>query len=441
MTPRQRARAVGIVVAAIAAVVTVAYLLLSGSSDYKIHARFVNAGQLVKGNFVEVGGRPIGKVSDLRLTNDNQADVVLTISDAKFKPLRKGTIATIRQVGLAGIANRFVELTPGPPRAPAIPGGGVLPAAQTRPIVDLDAFLDAIDPQTRAHLQGILRNGSQAFAGTSRRANQAFGYLNPAAAQSAGLLQQLLRDRASLRRLVATSATVAAALASRQVDLEQGVSNTARALRAVAGERSALVDALGQAPAVLVQATGTLHRLRGALSVVNPALREAQPTARPLVRVLRGLGPVSRRLTPVVADVRTLLPSLKQGLEGLPPLADVALPALRSTTRTVGDALPVFTGLRPYAPDLIAGFINGFNGTQAGYYDANGHYARILAMGGGGTAAGAVSPPLSLNVPGLANFRTGITARCPGGAVEPGPDGSNPWIPDPTLCDPAHNHP
>jgi hypothetical protein len=39
-------------------------------------------------------------------------------------------------------------------------------------------------------------------------------------------------------------------------------------------------------------------------------------------------------------------------------------------------------------------------------------------------------------VPNLVGYRTGVDARCPGAAVEPAPDGSNPWIPDPSLCDP-----
>ncbi len=39
----------------------------------------------------------------------------------------------------------------------------------------------------------------------------------------------------------------------------------------------------------------------------------------------------------------------------------------------------------------------------------------------------------------LVGYRTGLVARCPGAAAEPAPDGSNPWVPDPTLCDPAHS--
>src|SRR6185312_12501321 len=101
--------------------------------------------------------RPIGKVSDIRLTDDNQADVVLAISDKEFRPLHEGTTATVRQVGLSGVANRFVELTPGRPSSPALHDGATLSTESTRPIVDLDEVLNALDPKARANLQTLIR--------------------------------------------------------------------------------------------------------------------------------------------------------------------------------------------------------------------------------------------------------------------------------------------
>src|SRR5437016_27304 len=115
-----------------------AALLLHRGSEYTLHARFVDAGQLVKGGLVQVAGKRVGTIADIRLTDDNQADVVLHIHDSALTPVHRGTIARIRAIGLAGIANRFVDLTPGPSSAPAIADGGVLDAAHTRPIVDLD---------------------------------------------------------------------------------------------------------------------------------------------------------------------------------------------------------------------------------------------------------------------------------------------------------------
>src|SRR4051794_34183849 len=66
-SPLARIAAVALIAAAIA---VVAWLLFRGESAYTVTATFENAGQLVKGNQVEVGGRAIGTVTDIELTKD-----------------------------------------------------------------------------------------------------------------------------------------------------------------------------------------------------------------------------------------------------------------------------------------------------------------------------------------------------------------------------------
>ena len=57
--------------AVIAAVVLVALLLFGGGTGgYKVKARFLNAGQLVKGNPVQSGGVPIGSVTGIRIADN-----------------------------------------------------------------------------------------------------------------------------------------------------------------------------------------------------------------------------------------------------------------------------------------------------------------------------------------------------------------------------------
>ncbi|HVE69014.1 MAG TPA: MlaD family protein, partial [Solirubrobacteraceae bacterium] len=179
-------------------------MLLRSDPEYTINARFVEAGQLVKGNEVMVSGRPVGKIADLRLTDDNQALVVMKIEDAEFRPLHEGTTARIRQVGLSGVANRFVELTPGRPSSRELRDGATLTTSHTRPIVDLDMVLNALDPPTRRNLQRVVRLSAGAVAGRSAQANAALRYLTPALSQVAGLTEELGRDELALRELVAS---------------------------------------------------------------------------------------------------------------------------------------------------------------------------------------------------------------------------------------------
>src|SRR5437773_12327389 len=78
-------------VAALAlAVVVVAVLVLRGNGGKTYYIDFQNAGQLVKGDDVQVGGRQIGSVKDIALTRNNQARIKVQVSDA-FAPLHQGT--------------------------------------------------------------------------------------------------------------------------------------------------------------------------------------------------------------------------------------------------------------------------------------------------------------------------------------------------------------
>src|SRR5690348_8423021 len=127
----RNSRMVGRIVALAAVVIGVAALVVvlmnDSGTDYTIHARFLNASQIVKGNLVQVSGTPIGKVTDISLTPNGQADLTLNITKDGFAPLHEGTRATIRQASLSGVANRYVNLDLGPNNGPKLPQGYVIP--------------------------------------------------------------------------------------------------------------------------------------------------------------------------------------------------------------------------------------------------------------------------------------------------------------------------
>ncbi len=135
-----------------------------------------------------------------------------------------------------------------------------------------------------------------------------------------------------------------------------------------------------------------------------------------------------------------------------------ATPAVKSLTRALNSVTPILAGLRPYTPDVVAGFFNGVGGAGGGNYDANGHYlksALVVQPAGPGTLASL--PPGLVTLLSLANLvgpfngaRVQQIAPCPGGGGPPAADNSNPWnSPDllskttpPALCNPANNqHP
>jgi phospholipid/cholesterol/gamma-HCH transport system substrate-binding protein len=328
--------------------------------------------------------------------------------------------------------------------------GGTLPSTQTRGIVDLDVFLDALTPRVRASLQQILKTGAYfVHQPTAGALNQAAPYLNPAFSQTTQLGAEIVADRFALQRLVASTATVASALASRSADLSGAVSNTAATLREVAGQRTTLQDLLSRAPGVLRQGQGVLADVNYTLHVLDPALSDLRPVAPRLATLLRVVVPAARDAIPTIAGVQALVPSAKAALLALPPVERQATPAVRSLTSALTGITPILSGIRPYAPDVVAGFFNGVGGAAGGSYDANGHYLKtvLTVQGGGASLTGLLSllGPLTGSLGPFNGGRVGLLAPCPGGGNQPAADRSNPWTtPDllpgvPSVCDPAHD--
>jgi phospholipid/cholesterol/gamma-HCH transport system substrate-binding protein len=431
VTREQLARSTAIVALAIAAVAIV-LVLATGGSTYVLHADFLDAGQLVKGDLVTVAGHQVGSVGSIALTKDGLADVELDISDQSITPVHQATLATIGQLSLTGVANRFVGLSLSG-GGPGIRSGGTLPLPQTRGIVDLDTFLNALTPRVRAGLQRILKTGAYfVHQPTASQFNDVLRYLNPALSQTAQFGAEVVADKFALDRLVASSAQVAGALANRSADLGGAVSSTAATLREVASERAALADAIGRAPAVLQQGTGVLRDVNYSLRILNPILVDLQPVAPPLARLLSAVVPAARDAIPTIAGVQALVPSAKAALLALPPVERKATPAVKSLTSSLKGLTPILAGIRPYAPDVVAGFFSGVGGATGGTYDANGHYLKsvlTLQPTGGGSLTGLLSVlgPLTGSLGPFNGGRARLLAPCPGGGGPPAFDATNPW--------------
>lgn len=431
-----RAFAVGAVITAVAIVGVL--LLGTGSSSYEVRAIVDNAGQLVKGNLVKVGGVKIGVVKSIDLTDDNAAQLTLKIDDGRFNPLHRGTRAIIRNSSLSAVAGREVDLTPGPNNASKIRSGQSIPMQDTQPIVDLDAVLNTIDMQTRDALQGIVHGGAITYATNTEAGNRALAALNPALSRTAALTDELTADKGVFARFILTSSRVVSAVAAKRIDLQAGVVNAAAAANAVASQAKSLDTALRLAPATLRRGNTTLVNLRGALTDIRPTLRLSAPVAPRLANVLRILAPLARAARPVAAGTRAILPIVTGTLRALPALNAAGSPAFAATDAALRGSSAITAAARVYAPDLIAGLVNGFGGLTAGYYDANGHYARLSANASTKGANGLLSL-----LPGLPNgaggLRTGVFDRCPGAATQAAADNSNVWAPPEAQCNPKDN--
>ena len=436
-------------VALAAAAVVVALLMFGAFSErYQLTMTLDNASQLVTGNEIKAGGKSVGKINEIELNDSSQVKIKFTISDSKLEPLHEGTTMIVRSTSLSGIANRYVALQPGPNDAPEIPNGGSIPVDDAQSEVDLDEVLNTLDPGLVADLQTGVRRSADIFDAqdedghdTNRTdkkaiadANAALLALNPALSQGSLTVRELLRDERLLERFVVDSADFVSQVAEPREDLEQLSGNALSALGAVAQENEALDSILAQFPPTLRKTNTSLVNLRATLDDLRPAIAEARPTAPRLSGFLTRLRPVARDARPLIADLRRTIDrpgrsdDLIGVLRGLDDVAREGVPALESSSKLTDDALPIARDARPYVPDLIGGFVNGFGGTAGGYYDANGHYARISAQAsvysqtGGGSLI-----PLPEGQRGLTGYRKNLDKRCPGASTQPLADGSNPF--------------
>jgi phospholipid/cholesterol/gamma-HCH transport system substrate-binding protein len=423
--------------ALVAAALFCAWLLLGAANDpYTVRAVVDDAGQVVTGNEVQVGGVPVGTVESVELRDDRLAELVLEV-DEEMAPLHEGTTATIRNPSLTSVAGRYVALFPGPNDREEIPDDGEIPTEDTQEIVDLDQLLNSLDPRTVEALSQFVRGSSDAARGRGDELAAAIESLNPALSRGAATLDEITRDQEALERLVVSTADVVSTLAARRDEISTGTSAAGEALDAIADEREALTGTLEKAPRTLGTAIPTLADVRSLLAEVRPALVEGRPAVGALARLMPELRPVSRGLRRELPRVRTLISKPAQNddltdlLGSLPSLGGQAKPLLEDLTALTSDSRPVLEEVRAYIPELTGGIVAGFGGSSGGYYDANGHYARIAFLGGPFSLTGLPTPPTS------GALKTFATRRCPGGAIYKASDQSNPFVEPSLSCDPG----
>ena len=427
------ARAAAVLALALVVALAAWLLLLRGANGHEYTLLFETAGQLVPDNDVQVGGRRVGSVRSIELTDDNQAAVKVRVEEP-FAPLREGTKATIRLTSLSGIANRYIALTPAPDGAEELPDGATLTTAATTPVVDLDQIFNTLDEKTRGDLQDVVKGFARQYSGKGAQAGEAAEYFNPLLSTSRRLVGEVTEDEDNLTRFIVDSSRLVTALAEKRDDLAALVGNTNATAQAIGSENVALSRALQLLPTTLRRGNTTFVNLRATLDDLDVLVAESKPATRELAPFLRELRPLVADARPTIRDLRTLLRrdgpdnDLTDATRKMPALQRVATPAFRDGREALQKAQPVLEFIRPYTPDFT-GWLRDF-GQGASNYDANGHYARIQpifnAFNFNDNPAGGVLTPIppSQRFDGL---ETNQLRRCPGAASQPAADGSAPW--------------
>lgn len=420
------------IVALAAAVVVLAVILFSGGGGHKYTLIFQNAGQLVPDNQVLIGGSPAGTVESIGLTDNNLAEVHVEVE----QELHEGTTATIRATSLSGVANHYVSVSPGPNSNPPLEEGAELGLSSTTTPVDIDQFFNTFPPRTRQALGEFFRGNASIYSGEGKSANNSFKYFGTALNRTGAFVHALSADQRLLSRFIVSSAKLTTAVAGRGEQLSSAISNANTAFDAIAGQNRAFDATLRELPPVLRQSNTTFVNLRAALGDLEPLVETAKPATKELAPFLAELRPVFQKLVPFTHDLRLVVSRPGKGNDAADLLA--TLPAVQGLTSKafphaeagIHAFQPNLNFIRAYTPDLFNAI--GKFGQIAGYYDGNGHYVRAYTSAQNlfrfNESSGELEPIKREQQYEPFGSTTHIHRRCPGGATQPAPDGSNPWV-------------
>lgn len=422
-------------IAALAAVViALGVVIFGGGGGHKYNLLFQNASQLVPDNPVLIGGQQVGSVEEITLTDDNLAEVVVSVE----QELHEGTTATVRATSLSGVANHYVSISPGPNNKPALDDGATLGLASTTTPVDIDQFFNTFPPPVRRALGQFIKGNSEIYAGRGAdgSAQRAFEYFGVGLNRTAAFVHELNADEELFSRFLVASSRLSTAVSERGEELSSAISNASTAFGAIAQENTALDESLQVLAPTFRQANTTFVNLRAALDDVEPLIDASATATKGLAPFLAEFRPVLKRATPVFKNLRLTvrrpgdfndagelladLPTVQQRAAKTFPHAEGAIVAFQ----------PNLNFLRAYAPDLLNGFAK--LGQITAPYDANGHYARvsfsdlnIFKYNEGTKLLEPIAPSEQYDA-----FGPSATpkVRCPGGGSQSAADESSPFV-------------
>ncbi len=436
----RRTRAIAVTALALV-VLVIAFLVFGAGGGANYHLIFSEAGQLVRGDQVQVGGVPVGSVTGIELTHDYKARVTIHV-DSSLTPLHAGTVAQVRVPSLSSVANRYVALQPGPNSRPSLPDGATLPASATRDVVDLDQLFNTLDPRTRKGLSEFIQGSAAQYVGASRQLGETVELFPPFFTGTNHFFSELTRDQKTLTSFLVETAKAVTTIGARQQSLSDLIENQNTTFQAVGSQQQALAQGLKLLPGTLHQGNETFEAIPSTLAALTTFINTSKPTTASLTKLLSHLRPLVTTATPAVHNFNTAFSSpgpnndLTDLVKALPQLARTLTTASPASVQASKELVPITAFFGPYSPDL-AGTLRTF-GQAGSYYDAGGHYARV----------GAILPDFSLNSKNnltptspqqaLENLKTSQLRRCPGGATQPAADGSSPFTDNELLsCDPS----
>jgi phospholipid/cholesterol/gamma-HCH transport system substrate-binding protein len=299
-----------------------------GTDFYQLDAAFETAQAVVpgEGQTVDIAGVAVGEIGNVSV-RDGRAVVTMKIRK-KYAPVYRDATLLLRPK--TPLKDMIVELDPGNRSAGAYKSGDTIPIWRTRPDVDFDEILSALDGDSRSYLMVLLTAGGQAFSepGAPADLREAFKRFEPTSRDLDRITTLLAERRRNITHVVHDLRLLTGALGNKDTQLAQLVDSSNATFRALADQAQNLRGALQELPATLQQADTTLPKVTTLADQLGPALQSLRPTARELAPALRETRPFLRLTTPIIRDE-------------LRPFARGAQPAVHDLFTTARRLVPI----------------------------------------------------------------------------------------------------
>ena len=405
------------------------------TKPYQLKATFANAQSIGLRSPVRIAGVEVGKVSKIEpAAGDSEATVVTMKLEDSALPIHEDAQLKIRpRIFLEG--NFFVDIKPGTSGKPALKDNATVPMAQTSAPVQIDEVLGALKSDARKDLQKLLQGYGEALAGepepgedadqdkatrgetAGKSLNDSLRYSGDALRGSAIVNEALLgTELHDLSKLIAGGQKVSSALASREQQLKDLVTNLNVTTGAFAAREGDLRETVRRLPRVLEAARPALDNLNAAFPPTRAFAREIMPGVRETAATIDAAFPwvaQTRRLMSkaelqgLVNDLQPAVDDLAEFTDGtirfLPQLDLVNRCALNNLLPTGDEVIqdgPFTTGIENYK-EFFQSWV-GLSG-ESQNFDGNGNYVRFQPGGGSQTVS-------TGQLPGVGSFFGNATA-------------------------------
>jgi ABC-type transporter Mla subunit MlaD len=273
-------------------------------STYRVDVLFDTAKGIIPGQLAKIAGAKVGKVVDVKLTDDFKARIQLEV-DGRFSPFHTDASCSIQPEGL--ISENFVQCDPGTADAPPLNGkdgkAPTVPVDRTTVPINLIDLFNVFTSPARQRFSILIATLGIGIAGRGNDVNDILRRANPTlqlVQKASGILNGQRRELADS---VVQTDRIIGELARRKDRVREFIDRSASVLTKTANHRGQLEDTVRRLPGLLDAAQPALTQLDRLAVSGTPVLRNLRAAAPDLNRLIRGLQPFAAAALPVITEL------------------------------------------------------------------------------------------------------------------------------------------